>query len=62
LRLRFNNDDEFLEKIMLRLSNTAQAFNKLSEIVSTSKIDDFAKAVGKYGSTTDIMLIFTGLT
>jgi hypothetical protein len=62
LRLRFNNDDEFLEKIMLRLSNTARAFDKLFEIVSTSKIDDFAKTVGKYGfSTTDIMLIFTGL-
>lgn len=63
LKLQFNSDDAYIEKILLRLTGTNQSFAKLFDIVSNlSKFPPFAKAIQPFGFTEqDIMRIFMGL-
>lgn len=65
LKLNYVDDRIELEniiKIMERINHTGLSFNKLFEIVSTTKINDFSVTMKSYNfSSTDIMLIFTGL-
>lgn len=63
LKLHFDSDEQYIEKVLIRLSSTNQSFGKLYEIVSDlNKFSHFKDAMKPFEFTgDDIMRMFTGL-